>query len=279
MVLVRLGFGTLALAVLAAPFARAQSGLPGELAEVGIDQRLDEQLPLDLVFRDASGAEIRLGDLMDGKPVVLSLVYYECPMLCTEVLNGLLRALRALSFDVGREFDVITVSFDPSETPQLASQKKETYLSRYGRTGSAEGWHFLTGGEDSIRELTREVGFRYVAGPNGTQFAHASGIMVLTPDGRLSRYFYGIDYPPRDIRLGLIEAAESRIGNPVDQLLLYCYHYDPRSGRYGVAIMNVLRLAGLATVLALGGFLWVSFRNERRASRRKTAPPEAFRAK
>jgi protein SCO1/2 len=241
------------------------------LDQIGIDQRLGAELPLELGFRDESGRGIRLGELVKDKPVVLSFVYYECPMLCTEVLNGLLRSLRALSFDVGREFDVITVSFDPAETPELARAKKEEYLARYDRPGAASGWHFLTGEEDSIRALTRAVGFRYLYLPDRDEFAHASGVMVLTPAGKVSRYFYGIDYATRDLRLGLVEASSHRIGSAVDQILLYCFHYDPTTGKYGMVILNVLRLAGLATVAALGSFIWVSHRRERRARLPKTA--------
>jgi protein SCO1/2 len=241
------------------------------LDRIGIDQRLGAELPLELGFRDESGRAIRLGDLVKDKPVVLSLVYYECPMLCTEVLNGLLRSLRALSFDVGREFEVITVSFDPAETPELARAKKKEYLARYDRPGAASGWHFLTGEEESIRTLTRAVGFRYLYLPERDEFAHASGVMVLTPSGKVSRYFYGIDYATRDLRLGLVEASSHRIGSAVDQILLYCFHYDPTTGKYGVVILNVLRLAGLATVAALGSFIWVSHRRERRARLSKRA--------
>ncbi|MBI1927913.1 SCO family protein [Candidatus Poribacteria bacterium] len=228
------------------------SAQPDILREVGIDQRLNEQVPLDLVFRDETGKLVRLGDYFGEKPVILSLVYYECPMLCTLVLNGLLKSLRALSFDVGKEFNVVTVSFNPGETPTLAAAKKAEYIQHYSRPGTAEGWHFLTGQEASIQQLAQAVGFRYVYDAQKNQFAHASGIMVLTPQGRLSHYFYGIEYSPRDIRLSLVEASANKIGSPVDQLLLYCYHYDPTTGKYGVIIMNIIRLAGLGTVLALG---------------------------
>jgi len=237
---------------------------PAVLRDIGIDQRLNEQVPLDLVFRDETGKLVRLGDYFGEKPVILSLVYYECPMLCTLVLNGLLKSLRALSFDVGKEFNVVTVSFNPGETPTLAAAKKAEYIQHYSRAGAAEGWHFLTGEAGSIKRLAQAVGFRYIYDAKQNQFAHASGIMVLTPQGRLSHYFYGIEYSPRDLRLSLVEASANKIGSPVDQLLLYCYHYDPTTGKYGVIIMNVIRLAGLGTILALGAFMVVMFRRDRK---------------
>ncbi len=244
------------------------SGQPAPILQrVGIDQKLNAQVPLDLVFRDESGRAVTLREYFGERPVLLSLVYYECPMLCTLILNGLLRSLRALSFTAGKEFVVLTVSFDPREGPQLAAAKKRAYVRSYGRPEAERGWHFLTGDEDAIRRLTEAVGFRYAFDAETGQFAHASGIMVLTPQGRVARYFYGIEYAPRDLRLGLVEAAQGKIGSPVDQLLLYCYHYDPKTGRYSMLIMNVLRLAGAATVLAVGGFMLVMFRRERRKKR------------
>ncbi len=246
-----------------------QNGTPAVLQEIGIDQRLGEAVPLGLAFRDEEGAEVLLGDYFGRRPVVLALVYYECPMLCTQVLNGLLTGLRAVSFDAGDAFEVVAVSFDPDESPTLAAAKKAEYIGRYGREGAAQGWHFLTGDQASIASLTRAVGFRYVYDPGSDQFAHASGVMVLTPGGKLARYFYGIEYAPRDLRLGLIEASENRIGSVVDQVLLYCFHYDPRTGKYGVVIMNVIRLAGAATALALGGFVVVMLRRERRGRARQ----------
>lgn len=224
----------------------------GILEDVGIDQRLNESVPLDLVFRDETGREVRLGEYFGKKPVILSLVYFKCPMLCTLVLNGLVRSLRATSFDPGREFDVITVSFDPSETPETAATMKRVYMDEYRRPGAERGWHFLTGNEASIARLTEAVGFRYKYDPVSRQFAHASGIMVLTPSGRVAQYFYGLEYSARDLRLSLVESSENRIGSPVDQVLLYCFHYDPAKGKYGLAIMRVLRIAGVGTVLGLG---------------------------
>jgi protein SCO1 len=213
---------------------------------------LNERVPLDLVFRDETGKAVRLGDYFGHRPVILNLVYFECPMLCTQVLNGLVSSLKVLSFSVNREFDIVTVSFNPQEGSPLAAAKKESYLNRYGRSGAAGGWHFLTGHEESIQALTRAVGFRYAFDSQTRQYAHASGIMLLTPQGRVSRYFYGIEYSPRDLRLGLVEASAGKIGNVTDQLLLFCYHYDPREGKYSAIILNFIRLGGALTLLALG---------------------------
>ena len=252
--------------------APAQDGLPRPLRGVGFDQRLDEQVPLDLMFSDETGSTVRLGDYFGGKPVILVLAYYKCPRLCTEVLNGLVRALMDVPFDAGNQFAVLTVSFDPRETPVLAAAKKKTYLERYGRPGAAAGWHFLTGDEPSIKRLTEAVGFRYVYDPKFDQFAHASGIMVLTPRGKIARYFYDIRYSPLDLRLSLVEASENKIGSPVDQVLLFCFHYDPAEGKYGAVVMNFVRLGGGVTLLAVGMFLTVMWRRERRNARAKAAP-------
>jgi protein SCO1/2 len=238
---------------------------------VGFDQRLNAQVPLDLEFTDEAGRTVRLADYFHGKPVILVLAYYRCPMLCSEVLNGLVRAMLDLPFDVGNEFSVITVSFDPREGPELAAAKKQTYLERYGKPGAAAGWHFLTGKEDAIKRLAQAVGFRYTYDARYDQYAHASGIMVLTPTGRISRYFYDIRFPPRDLRLGLVEASENRIGSAADQILLFCFHYDPAEGRYGPAVMNLVRLGGVLTLLGVGTFLTVMWRRERRAARRAAA--------
>ena len=236
---------------------------PPRLENVGIEQRLDAQVPPDLRFRDETGQTVRLGDYFEKKPLILNLVYYNCTMLCGEVLAGLTGAMRLVKFDVGGEFDVITVSFDPRETPEIAAAKKKDYVKRYGRPGAATGWHFLTGPAESINGLTKAVGFQYQYDPKINQFAHATAIMVLTPKGRISRYFYGVDFPPKDLRMGLVEASQGKIGNPIDQVLLYCYHYDPATGKYGAVITNILRLAGAATILILGGFLLIMFRLER----------------
>jgi protein SCO1/2 len=233
---------------------------PAILDQVGIEQRLNQQLPLDLVFRDETGKTVHLGDYFGQKPVILALVYYNCPMLCTETLNGLTSALSVLKFDVGREFNVVTVSFNPRETPQLAAAKKRTYLNRYGRPGAEQGWHFLTGDQPSIDALTRAAGFHYQWDPNSQQYAHATGIMVVTPQGKLAQYYYGVEFSPRDLRLGLIQASQNQIGTLVDQVLLYCYHYDPATGKYGAVILNVLRVAGVITLVFLGGFVFLLFR-------------------
>jgi protein SCO1/2 len=234
------------------------------IQKVGIDQHLDAQVPLELGFLDSTGAVVRLGDLLAERPVILNLVYYECPMLCTQVLNGLVRALRGLSFDPGREFDVVTVSIDPREKPEQAAAGKRRYLQSLGRPGAERGWHFLVGEERAIQSLARTVGFRYAWDPGTKQFAHSSGIVVLQKGGRIARYFYGIEYPPRDLRLALVEADQGRIGSLADEILLLCFHYDPTTGRYGVAILTLVRLLGVATVLAVVGFVWVMLRRERR---------------
>jgi protein SCO1/2 len=249
---------------LAGGSAGAQGELPEPLRKVGIDQRLNEQVPLDLVFRDEAGREVRLAEYFDKKPVVLSLVYYDCPMLCTMILNGLVRSLRATTMNVHEHFEVVTVSFDPREKPPLAAAKKKEYVRRYGRPGAADGWHFLTGEEPAIQALAGSVGFRYVWDPKSQQYAHASGIMILTPKGKIARYLYGVEYSARDLRLGLVEASAGKIGTPVDQVLLYCFHYDPTTGKYGLLIMNVIRILGSATVLALVTFMFLMFRRDRR---------------
>ena len=226
------------------------------LKQVGIDQRLDNQVPLDLSFRDESGREVKLGEYFKpGKPVLLTLVYYECPMLCNQVLNGVVGTLDAVTFTPGKEFEVVTVSFDPREGPELAAKKKETYLKRYRRDGAGAGWHFLTGDKDSIDRLADSVGFHYVWDEQSQQFAHASAIMVVTPEGRLSHYFYGIEYSPKDLRLALVEASKGEIGSPVDALILYCYHYDPATGRFA-PVMAVLRAAGVLTVFGLAALIY-----------------------
>ena len=233
------------------------TGLPKALKNVGIDQKLNEQIPLDAVFRDEQGREVKLGDFFGKKPVVLALVYYTCPMLCTQVLNGMLSSFRQVSFNIGEQYEVVTVSFDPRETPELAAAKKQIYVKGYNRPGTEASWHFLTGDAANIKRLTDATGFRFVWDEQTNQFAHASGIMVLTPEGKLARYFYGIDYPPRDLRLGLVEASQNKIGTPVDALMLYCYHYDPATGKYGAVVMNIMRLAGGVTVVLIVGLLLV----------------------
>jgi protein SCO1/2 len=242
----------------------AASAKPGILSKIGIDQRLNAQVPLDLPFVDESGRAVRLGDYFGKRPVILALVYYECPMLCTQVLNGLVSALGTLTFEVGREFDVVAVSINPREGPGLATQKKAAYLERYGRPQSAAGWHFLTGREEHIRRLADTVGFRYAYDAEIGQYAHGAGVEVLTPKGVVSRYFYGIEYSPRDIRLGLVEASEERIGTPVDDVLLLCFHYGPTTGKYGATALGMVRIGAVLTVAAFLVFLVVSLRRERR---------------
>lgn len=256
--------GLVPAVLLPAPTAAAQTTLPPALRDIAIDQKLNSQIDLGLQFADESGAVVPLRRYFQGKPVVLALVYYRCPMLCTLVLNGVLRAARVLSFDTGRDYEIVAVSIDPSETPDVAAEKRAGYVSRYRRASGSAGWHFLTGEESNIRALASQVGFRYRYDPEHKQYVHAAGIMVLTPEGRLSRYFYGLEYAPRDLRLALIEASDNRIGTPVDQLLLYCLHYDPKSGKYGLLVMNTLRLGGAATLLALALF-WLAMSRRRRS--------------
>jgi protein SCO1/2 len=236
---------------------RVATGLPKALEKVGIDQRLNEQLPLDAVFKDEQGREVRLGEYFKGKPVVLAFVYYSCPMLCNQVLNGMLSSFRAVTFNVGEQFEVVTISFDSSETPKLAAAKKEPYVKAYNRAGAAAGWHFLTGDEANIKRATEAAGFRYTWDEPTKQFAHASGIMVATPEGKLARYFYGIEYRSRDLRLGLVEASQNQIGTAVDTLMLYCYHYDPATGKYGAIVMNIVKVAGVVTIGLIAGLLLV----------------------
>jgi protein SCO1/2 len=240
------------------------STIPKPLREIGFDQHLDQTVPLDIPFTDEQGRAVRLDDYFGARPVVLVFVYYDCPMLCATVLNSLTSTLKVLSLDPGKEFEIVTVSFDPREKAALAAAKKANYLDRYKRPGAAEGWHFLTGEQTSIDRLTKAAGFRYVWDADLKQFAHPTGIMVLTPQGRLSRYLFGVEYGPRDLRFALIDASAGKVGNPVDQVLLYCYHYDPETGRYGLVVMRVMRLAGAATVLALGTFIFVMVRREKR---------------
>ncbi len=226
---------------------------------IDFEQRLNEQIPLDCRFTDEEGKQVDLRQFFGKRPVVLTLVYYECPMLCTEVLNGLLQTMKETKFTAGTEFDIVTVSIDPGETPALAAEKRGEYLRRYGRQVPAESWHFLTGTEDEIKRLADSVGYKYVYDPVTDQYAHPSGLVVLTPAGKISHYFFGVQYAEKDLRLGLVEASENKIGSPVDKLLLYCFHYDPLSGKYNVAVMNLIRVFGVGTVLvmALGIFFMV----------------------
>jgi protein SCO1/2 len=245
---------------------------PVSLADIGIDQRLNELVPLDLTFQDESGRDVQLKDYFDGKPVILVLAYYRCPRLCNEVLNGLLYALKNLEFNAGEQFRVLVVSFDPTEKPDLAAAKKASYVENYNRPGAAGGWHFLTGPAAASRSLADAVGFRYAWDPLRRQYGHSSAVMLLTPAGRVSRYFFGINFAPRDLRLGLVEASDNKIGSKVDQaLLLFCYSYDPVTGKYRVAVLNLVRLAGVVTVAVLATYLLVSWRRERRKNRKDLA--------
>ena len=241
---------------------------PDILRTVGFDQRLGAQVPLDLTFRDETGSSVKLGDYLGDKPVLLVPAYYECPMLCTIVLNGVASALRALPFDVGKEFRVVTFSFNPHETSELAAAKKTTYIEDYRRPGAAAGWHFLVGDEPSVAALTQAIGFRYAWDEGSKQYAHASGIVVLTPGGRISHYFFGVEFAPRDLRLALVEASGERIGSLVDQLLLFCFHYDPATGRYSRVALNAVRAGGVLTLAALVGFVVLMLRRDAIRARR-----------
>ena len=252
---------------------------PPYLQNVGIEQHLNGQVPPDLAFVDDAGQAVKLGAYFGRKPLILNLVYYNCTMLCGEALAGLAGSMKMVKFDVGNEFDVITVSFNPQETPDIAAAKKQDYLKRYGRPGAASGWHFLTGPAESINALTKAVGFQYQYDPKIKQYAHATAIMVLTPQGRISRYFYGVDYPPKDLRMGLVEASQGKIGNAVDQVLLYCYHYDPATGKYGAVVNNILRLGAGLTIFIVGGLLLVLFRLDKAAPRGSWAQAKAVPAR
>ncbi len=249
------------------PSQTVGTGLPDALQKIEIEQKLGEQLPLETEFKDENGRTVKLGEYFSReKPVVLAFVYYECPMLCNEVLNGLTGSLKGISFDAGKEFDVVAISFDTreNEKPGLAKNKKTAYMERYGRPGSEMGWHFLTGTQASIDAVTKAAGFGYQWDEKTNQFAHAGGIMIVNPDGKLSRYFYGIDYSPKDVKFGIMESAENKVGNPAEKLLLYCYHYDPASGKYGLAILNVMRIGAVATLVGLGAMLFVFWRRNKK---------------
>jgi protein SCO1/2 len=238
--------------------------LPPALREIGFDQNIGQRVPLDVPFTDESGRAVRLGDYFGSRPVVLVFAYYDCPMLCTQVINGLASALDVLSLAPHRDFEIVTISFNPKDTPATASAKKAVYVQRYKREGASDGWHFLVGEQSSIDRVTKAAGFRYVWDEDTKQFAHPTGVIVLTPDGRLARYLFGIEYGPRDLRYALVEASNGTLGNVADALLLYCYHYDPMTGRYGFIIMRAIRLAGAATVIALGSFIAIMVRREKR---------------
>jgi protein SCO1/2 len=245
---------SVAVQLLSNNFARAD--VPVALQDIRFDQRLNEQIPLELTFSDESGRPVKLADYFHGKPVILVLAYYQCPRLCTLVLNGLVQGMLEMPLNAGKDFEVVTVSFDPRETPDLAASKKESYLQRYGRPGAAEGWHFLTGEQSQIRGLADAVGFHYRFDSAKNQYMHASGIMIVTPEGRLSRYFYDVKYSGRDLRLGLVEASQNKIGSAVEQILLYCFHYDPTLGKYSASVMNFIRFGGVFTLFCIAVFVW-----------------------
>jgi protein SCO1/2 len=263
---------SLAFAQPPSAFTRGQESGPasqadaGNLKDIGIDQHLDQQIPLDLQFKDEDGNTVQLGKYFKkGRPVILTLVYYQCPMLCSEVLSGLNSAMQVMKFTAGNEYEVVTVSIDPRDTPEVAKAKKASYLKEYNRPGAEDGWHFLTGQPDNIAKLAQTVGWKYRWEPKMNQFVHAAGIMLVTPQGKLAQYYYGIEYAPKDLRLGLIEASQDKIGNLVDAVLLYCYHYDPHTGKYGAVVSNMLRIGGAATILLLGGFIVLMVRRESHA--------------
>jgi protein SCO1 len=254
--------GTPTPGYLSAPGVDSQS-MPKALREIGFDQNIDQQLPLDAQFLDEDGRTVTLGSYYGKRPVLLAFVYYTCPMLCTQVMNAMTATISVLSLDAGKDFDLVLVSIDPRETPAQAAAKKQEFLHRYKREGAASGWHFLTGSEPEIQRVAKAAGFRYAWDEQTQQYAHPTGIIVTTTDGRLARYLFGIEYGPRDLKLALVDASQGKVGSFVDQLLLYCYHYDPMTGRYGIYVMRTLRIAGVATVLLIGTFIVVMVRREK----------------
>jgi protein SCO1 len=252
---------------------KSSSGLPAQLLNVGFEPQLNAQLPLDVNFRDESGRDVRLRDYFGRKPVVLALVYYGCPMLCNQVEMGVVGSLKMLSFNAARDYEVIFVSFDPRETPDMAEKKKAAALSRYGRPETAAGWHFLTGKEEAIRAVTTAANFRYSFDEKHNLFAHASGIMLLTPDGRISRYFYGVEYPSRDVRLGLVDASAGKIGTPIDHLLLFCFQYNPETARYSATVLRIVRLGGVLTIFTIVAGILIFRRRDIRAASATSRPP------
>jgi protein SCO1/2 len=260
--------GIAVIMMTAAAAAAHDDSRPAALQEVDFKQNLNQHVPLDLYFHDEAGNNVQLARYFNQKPIILNFVYFKCRDLCPLLLDGIVRSLRAISFEIGNQFDVLTVSFDPHDNPSLAAAKKADLVAQYSRPGAVGGWHFLTGDEASIEKLTQAVGFRYRYDARTGEFGHATGIVVLTPHGRTARYFYGIDFSPRDLRLGLIEAAAEKIGSPIDQLLLFCYHYDPTTGKYTLLVNRVMQIAGSATVLALGAFITAMLLRERNAATR-----------
>jgi protein SCO1 len=252
---------------------KSSSGLPAQLQNVGFEPQLNAQLPLDANFRDESGRDVRLRDYFGAKPVLLALVYYGCPMLCNQVEQGVVGSLKMLSFNAGSDYQVVFVSFDPRETPDMAAQKKAAALSHYHRPETASGWHFLTGKEDAIHALTTAANFRYSFDEKHNLFAHASGIMLITPDGRISRYFYGVEYPSRDVRLGLVDASAGKIGTPIDHLLLFCFQYNPETARYSATILKIVRLGGLLTIFSIVAGILIFRRRDHHAASASSRPP------
>ena len=250
------------------PSVDTTTGLPPVLDKVGIEQKLGDQLPLDTELKDENGRTVKLGEYFGMRPVVLALVYYDCPMLCNQVLNGLTGSLKGMSLEAGKDFDVIALSFDAreNEKPDLAKNKKASYMDRYGHPGTEGGWHFLTGTQESIDKVTQAAGFSYKWDEKSNQFAHAGGIMITTPDGKMARYLYGIDYAPKDLKFGIMETAENKVGSPTEKLLLYCYHYDPATGKYGLSVLRIMRLGGIATLIGLGAMVFVFWRRNKRKS-------------
>ena len=251
----------------------ASSTMPPALINVGFEPPLNGQMPLDVSFRDETGRAVQLRDYFGKKPVVLAFVYYGCPMLCSQVEQGVVGSLRMLSFNPGRDYEVVFVSFDSRETPDMAASKKETALSHFRRPETAAGWHFLTGSEESINAVTHAANFRYTFNPKTNFFAHASGVMILTPDGRISRYFYGVEYPGRDMRLGLVDASAGKIGTPIDRALLFCYQYDPTTATYSASILKIIRLAGVLTILCIVGGILIFRRRDAATAAARLHPP------
>jgi len=252
---------------------KSSSGLPAQLQNVGFEPQLNAQLPLDVNFRDESGREVQLREYFGRKPVVLALVYYGCPMLCNQVEMGVVGSLKMLSLNPARDYEVLFVSFDPRETPDMAAKKKAAALSRFGRPETAAGWHFLTGKEEAVRAVASAANFRYSFDEKHNLFAHASGIMILTPDGRISRYFYGVEYPSRDVRLGLVDASAGKIGTPIDHLLLFCFQYNPETARYSATVLRIVRLGGILTILIIVAGILIFRRRDVRAASATSRPP------
>jgi len=252
---------------------KSSSGLPAQLQNVGFEPQLNAQLPLDLAFREESGRDVQLRQFFGQRPVLLALVYYGCPMLCNQVEQGVVGSLKMLSFNAGRDYEVVFVSFDTRETPEMAAKKKLAALSQYRRPETVAGWHFLTGKEDAVHALTAAANFRYSFDQQHNLFAHASGIMLLTPDGRISRYFYGVEYPSRDVRLGLVDASAGKIGNPIDHLLLFCFQYNPETARYSATVLKIVRLGGILTIFTIVAGILIFRRRDVRAASHNSRPP------